>query len=91
MADKLAIEVVYGSELETRQLTLEVNQGTIEEIIVQSGILSLFPEINLSVNKVGVYGEIRSLNDKVEDGDRIEIYRPIKIDPKQARRERAKK
>ena len=49
----------------------------------------VFNEISLSTNQVGVFGEVVSLDQIVAAGDRIEIYRPLKMDPMQARRLRA--
>ena len=91
MDESVSIEVVYASEDKTSIVPLKLTVVSIEQAIQQSNILKQFPEIDLSINKVGVFGELRSLNELINDGDRIEIYRPLKIDPKQARRDRAKK
>ena len=91
MDESVSIEVVYASEDKTSIVPLKLTVVSIEQAIQQSNILEQFPEIDLSVNKVGVFGELRSLDELINDGDRIEIYRPLKIDPKQARRDRAKK
>lgn len=91
MAKKIKIEVVYASPQTQKLLALDIDEGTtIEMAIHQSGILSFFPEINLQKQKVGVFGKARSLTDVVQEGDRIEIYRPLLIDPKEARRTKAK-
>ena len=87
------IEVVYA-ESETRQEVchLQVEVGTtLETAIDRSGILEKFPEIDLMNSKVGVFSKIKKLSDKVNEGDRIEIYRPLTIDPKEARRLREEK
>ena len=86
------VEVVYGRAGEVRIIEQEVRKGaTIREAIEQSGILAMYPEINLNENKVGIFSKQRELQDVVQAGDRIEIYRPLLIDPKAARRLRAKK
>ncbi len=86
------VEVVYGGAGEVRIIEQEVRKGaTIREAIEQSGILAMYPEINLNENKVGIFSKQRELQDVVQAGDRIEIYRPLLIDPKAARRLRAKK
>ncbi len=73
-------------------LTISVPADTcVEQIIRQSGILQQFPQINLSEQKVGVWSRPVKLSDKVQDGDRIEIYRPLIADPKDLRRRRAEK
>ncbi len=47
-------------------------------------------ESNHHVNRAGVFGEIVSLDESLEGGERVEIYRPLIADPKEARRQRAK-
>ena len=54
-----------------------------------SGILKEFPEINLQQQRVGIFSEFVELDAMLHDGDRIEIYRPLFIDPKQRRKLRA--
>lgn len=61
---------------------LKVPRGaTVGDAIERSGVLDEFPKIDLDVNKVGIFGEIAALDTVVSDGDRVEIYRPIIIDP----------
>ena len=84
------VEVVYALPHEQRVFTLVVNQTlTVEEIIHKSGVLTLYPEIDLAVNKVGVFSRNVKLDTTVHDKDRIEIYRPLLADPKEIRRKRA--
>lgn len=84
------VEVVYALPNEQRVFTLVVNKHmTVEEIIQQSGVLALYPEIDLKVNKVGVFSRNVKLDASVRDKDRIEIYRPLLADPKEIRRKRA--
>jgi uncharacterized protein len=84
------VEVVYASVVEQRMISLQVEEGSsIESVILRSGILEIFPEIDLLVQKVGVFGKSRKLDDCVRDGDRVEIYRGLLIDPKEARRLKA--
>jgi len=63
--------------------------ASVRAAIIASGILEEFPEIDLTRNRVGVYGKLTTLESLVENGDRVEIYRPLPLDPKQARRSRA--
>ena len=63
--------------------------ATIREVIQRSGVLQQCPEIDLEHGSVGIFNELRKLEDKVQDGDRVEIYRPLHTDPKDARRKRA--
>lgn len=84
------VEVVYALPHEQRVLKLVVNQqASVEEIIRQSGVLELYPEIDLEKNKVGVFSRLVKLDSTVRDKDRIEIYRPLLADPKEIRRKRA--
>lgn len=70
------------------KLTLE-NPITIQNAIVQSGVLEKYTEIDLRQNKVGIFSRTTKLTDMVENGDRIEIYRPLIADPKEIRRKKA--
>lgn len=89
-SDMIHVEVVYALPHEQRVLTLVVNKDmTVEEIIKTSGVLTMYPEIDLSKNKVGVFSRNVKLNATVRDRDRIEIYRPLLADPKEIRRKRA--
>ncbi|MGR5095164.1 RnfH family protein [Vibrio maritimus] len=84
------VEVVYALPQEQRVFQLVVNhESTVEEIIQKSGVLAVYPEIDLSENKVGVFSRNVKLDATVRDKDRIEIYRPLLADPKEIRRKRA--
>lgn len=88
---KIKIEVAYATPLQQKIISVEVLEGcTIQEGIAQSGIFTLFPEIDLATHKVGIFSIQKKLSDIVQAGDRIEIYRPLVIDPKEARRRRVK-
>ncbi|EAT12697.1 RnfH family protein [Bermanella marisrubri] len=94
MADMIQVEVAYAKPEKQRILALEVEQGTtVFEAAEKSGILQEFPEIDLENAKMGIFGKaVRSPKDDVlRAGDRVEIYRPLIIDPKQARANRAAK
>jgi putative ubiquitin-RnfH superfamily antitoxin RatB of RatAB toxin-antitoxin module len=70
---------------------LTVPAGTnLNAAVMQSGILAANPEIDLSVTKVGIHGKLKTLDTLLREGDRIEIYRPLQADPKEARRRRAR-
>jgi len=86
------IEVVYGVPEKQRILTIiTAKNTTVEQAIVESGMLSLFDEIDLTKNKVGIWNRAAKLTDTLEEGDRIEIYRPLLADPKEVRKRRAEK
>jgi uncharacterized protein len=85
------VEVVYASNDKQSLLTVSVlPNATIEDAIIASGILKTFPEIDLPSARVGVFSEKATLQTRLKPGDRVEIYRPLIIDPKEARRTRAK-
>jgi len=89
---KIQVEVVYGLAHKQKLLSLPVNVGvTVEQVIIESGILTLFTEIDLTENKVGIWNKAVKLSQRVEDLDRIEIYRPLIADPKEVRKRRAEK
>lgn len=88
----LDVEIAYALP-ETQQLIeLKVAAGTTaREAIENSGILQRFPEIDLSKHKVGIFGKTVRLDHVLSPGDRVEIYRPLIADSKEARRRRAGK
>ena len=90
MSEKIVVEVVYAypERYFLKKLTLE-NPITIQKAIVQSGVLEKYTEIDLRQNKVGIFSRTTKLTDMVENGDRIEIYRPLIADPKEIRRKKA--
>ncbi len=91
--EKIPVEVAFALPDEQVILALEVAPGTtIKQAIEQSGILEKFPQIDLEgENKVGIFGKVKTLDTVLQPKDRVEIYRPITCDPKEVRRQRAKK
>jgi putative ubiquitin-RnfH superfamily antitoxin RatB of RatAB toxin-antitoxin module len=88
----MRVEVAYATPREQVIVGLDVGEGaTVEAAIRQSGLLSRFPEIDLAQNQAGVFGKPCGLSQLVREGDRVEIYRPLLADPKEARRHRAAK
>lgn len=83
----LRIEVVYARPEKQTLLKLRVPAGTtVREAARLSGIRGEFPEIDLAVNKLGVFGKKVPADTPVKEGDRVEIYRPLKADPREVRR-----
>lgn len=92
MSDTLTIEVAYALPDKQSLLEIEVPAGAhVKQAIELSGIMNLYPEIDLSVNKVGIWNRTAKLIEALKDGDRIEIYRPLIADPKEVRKKRAEK
>jgi len=83
------VDVCYAEVDRQLWMRLEVpDNSSIEQTIHLSGVLKLYPEINLSNQKVGIFGKISLLDTKVKDGDRVEIYRQITVDPQTVQRRR---
>jgi hypothetical protein len=89
---KIKLEVVYGTAKVQSLLSFEADEGvTVQQAIDLSGILETFNDIDLTINKVGIWNRTAKLTDAVQDLDRIEIYRPLIADPKEVRKRRAEK
>jgi putative ubiquitin-RnfH superfamily antitoxin RatB of RatAB toxin-antitoxin module len=72
------------------EVNIEVESGSsVFDAIRASGLLERFAEIDVSTQSVGVWGQRCTLDTVLRAGDRVEIYRPLAIDPKEARRRRA--
>lgn len=86
----MQIEVAYALESKQTLLKIEVEAGTtLKQAIELSDILVLYPQIDLTKDKTGIFGKIAKLNTILREKDRVEIYRPLIADPKQVRKERA--
>lgn len=87
---EISVEVAYATPARqvVKALTLPVG-SSVEVAIRASGLLEEFPEIDLSVNRTGIFGEFASLDQGLEQGERVEIYRALLADPKETRRRRA--
>lgn len=90
MSDRNSIEVVYALPHEQVLLKLQVPPDTtVAEAIRLSGVLQTYPDIDLARNKFGIFGKLTQAEAVLRDKDRIEIYRPLRADPKEVRRKRA--
>lgn len=90
--EKYFVEVVYALPEEQVLISLDVEQGTTAEQAVKlSGVLEKFPDIDLTKNKLGIFGKTTKADQVLRDKDRVEIYRPLIADPKESRRKRAEK
>ncbi len=86
------VELIYATLKEQNIQQVQVEEGaTINDAIKKSGILKKYPEIDLSVNKVGIYNQVKKLDNVINNSDRVEIYRTLLADPKEVRRKRAVK
>lgn len=85
----MQISVAYSEPAQQLWLRIEVpDDSTVEQAILQSGLLRQFPNLDLTEQKVGVFGKLAKLDAPVQPGDRIEIYRTITADPKTTPRRR---
>ncbi|MCR6632772.1 MAG: RnfH family protein [Magnetospirillum sp.] len=81
------VRVVYAKPERQVVLTVELPEGaTIKDALEKSGILARCPEIDLATQKVGVWGKVAELDAVLEPDARVEIYRPITVDPKTVKR-----
>lgn len=86
----IMVEVAYA--LPKQQLIVPVNiaEGTTAEAaVLASGIMEKFPEIDLTLNKLGIFGKLVKPDTVLRHLDRVEIYRALIADPKEVRRQRA--
>ncbi|WP_095590461.1 RnfH family protein [Actibacterium ureilyticum] len=75
------VGVAFAKQSAQFWIRIEVPDGaTVQQVIEQSGLLDQFPEIDLAVNRVGIFGALTKLDKPVKDGDRVEVYRPIHPD-----------
>jgi len=89
---KIVVEVIYALPNKQEIISIEVDSPcTVEQAIRQSKILEQYQKLELSEIKIGIFSKICKLTDRLHNFDRIEIYRPLIIDPKQARKNRANK
>ncbi len=86
----LHIEVVLAMPDKQELVALDLAAGsTIADAIEQSGISGMFKDFKLDTAKVGIFGQIAAMEQELRDGDRVEIYRPLIVDPKEIRRQKA--
>jgi putative ubiquitin-RnfH superfamily antitoxin RatB of RatAB toxin-antitoxin module len=88
----LSVEVVYALPGAEDAVTLRLAPGaTLRDAVLRSGMLERHPEIDLAAQKLGIFGKTAAADRLLADGDRVEIYRALAMDPKEARRRRALK
>lgn len=91
-AAELCVTVVYAlpSGADATEVRLRA-PATLRDAVAASGVLERHPEIDLARQPCGLFGKRRPLDAALSDRDRVEIYRPLAMDPKEARRRRARK
>ena len=87
---QVEVQVCYALPDTAFLHTLSLPAGsTLQQALEQSGLLQRHPEIDLAVNLVGIHGKKKTLDTVLRAQDRVEVYRPLQADPKEARRRRA--
>ena len=88
---KMHVEVTFALPDEQVVIGVELpGQATVDDAIRESKIMEKYPEIDLEVNKTGIFGKPAKRDAALHQGDRVEIYRPLIADPKEMRKQRAK-
>ena len=91
-ASRIAVSVVHAGPGRAFSADLILPGGaTVADAIAESGIHEALPDVEIRADRVGIFARKVSLDTVLHDGDRVEIYRPLKVDPKVARRLRAKR
>lgn len=86
----LHVEVACADAGDVILFPVEIAEGaTVRDAIEKSGVRQKLHDIDSGINKTGIYGELCGMDTPLKDGDRVEIYRPLIADPKEARRRRA--
>jgi len=86
----IRVEVAYASRAEQVLVALEMEEGaTVAQAIERSGIPERFPEVDPLRSPAGIFGRRVRPDTPLRDGDRVEIYWPLVMDPHEARRRRA--
>ena len=88
---RLAISVIYAEAGRAFEVALRLPAGaTVADAIAKSGVREVRPDIEIRADRLGIFSHRATFETRLRDGDRVEIYRPLKVDPKEARRLRAK-
>ena len=78
----MQVGVAYSEHSQQIWMTIEVpDEASVMDAIERSGILKMFPHIDLDAQKVGIFGKVVKPQTSLRPGDRVEIYRPITLDP----------
>lgn len=92
MGEMITVEVAYATPAAQWLLPATVPAGaTIKQAIMASGLLERCPKIDLETQPVGIFSQLATLDTMLSQGDRVEIYRPLQVDPKAQRKARAQR
>ncbi|WP_459618462.1 RnfH family protein [Bordetella sp. 2513F-2] len=86
----LRVEVAYAAPEGPWLRSLSLPAGaTLAQALEASGLAQAFPGLDPYAHGVGIYGRLCPAGQALADGDRVEVYRPLRFDPKESRRRRA--
>ena len=83
----MRVEIVFALPERQELLEIDVEEGaTVADVITRSILAGLFPGQDFAALQAGVWGKVVARDQVLREGDRVELYRPLEIDPKEARR-----
>ena len=90
MGARIRVEVVFALPERQKLVTVHVPDGSsVADAIAAAGLAEAFPEYDLAAATVGIWGQVADRDRRLAAGDRVELYRPLEIDPREARRQLA--
>ena len=91
MGETVHVEVAFAMPERQELVALELEQGTtVADAIRESGLQAKFGEVDFDELQAGIWGRVVERSTSVREGDRVELYRPLERDPREARRELAR-
>lgn len=89
---RIRVVVAYSpAPRQTDCVTIELPVGaTVADALQESGLLQRHPSIDVATARLGIWGKLKAAQDVLRQDDRVEVYRPLLVDPKEARRQRYK-
>jgi putative ubiquitin-RnfH superfamily antitoxin RatB of RatAB toxin-antitoxin module len=83
----MRVEIAFALPERQELLEVDVEVGaTVDDVITASDLCGLFPGQDFAALQAGIWGKVVARDQVVREGDRVELYRPLEIDPKEARR-----
>ncbi|MEL7298044.1 MAG: RnfH family protein [Pseudomonadota bacterium] len=83
---QITVEVIYATAAKQERVIRNVSpDATAREVVLASGLDQHFEQLDLSCVALGIWGEVISCDHRLNDGDRIELYRRLENDPREAR------
>lgn len=90
MTPIISVEVVFAAPESQSLIELELSPGaTVADAITASGLADEYPRYALTALPVGIWGRLSELGQVLQNGDRVEIYRQLQLEPMESRRLKA--